>query len=209
MLIKFEYIETRDEVIPLGLYSATGYDGFIEAYTAACSLSAKVHIKYIDCSLKQVVQVIPKNYDELWTAGKGSYKLQKPGVMAKDGELIIYAPHIKVFHSNKSINSDIIKAGYHCKDYIKNYIDKNTDFCRNSAAHLTNVSGPGEYNKSRNFEKLQFKVTLATGIPEDICKKVNLGYLDPNTLKKSDFEGKEKLWIEDGGKYLYEFQKIR
>ncbi len=78
--------------------------------------------------------------------------------------------------------------------------------CRNSASHLANVAGPGEYDVGKNFEKLKFKVTLATGIAEDICKKVNLGYRNPNTLKKSDFEGKEKLWIEDGGKYLYELR---
>ncbi|MBM3713781.1 MAG: DUF2088 domain-containing protein [Actinobacteria bacterium] len=196
--------ELENAVLPLGLYFAAGYEGFIEAYEAACNLSIKAHIKYIDIPLNKVVQVMPENYDEIWTAGKGSYKLQRPGVMAENGEIILYGPHIKVFHSNDSINSDIINTGYHCRDYLKNYLERHPGFCKNSAAHLMNVAGPGKYDPSIDCEKLKFKITLATAITEELCKKVNLNYRNPDTLKKIDFQSSGKLWIEDGGKYLYE-----
>ncbi|MBM3710670.1 MAG: hypothetical protein FJW61_09650 [Actinobacteria bacterium] len=199
--------EKDNTVIPNGLYVDRGYEGFIRAYSAAAALSSEIHVKYIESPLKQAVQVIPECYDEVWTAAKGSYKLQKQGVMADGGEIILYGPHISCFHSDKKIEEEIKEAGYHCKDYIKYYIEKHPEFCRNSAAHLINVSGPGEYNSVKNIERRKFRVTLATGIPEDICEKVNLGYRNPDTLKKSDFAGKEKIWIEDGGKYLYELKK--
>jgi nickel-dependent lactate racemase len=86
--------EGEKEIIPKGIYTGMGYEGFIEAYRKAAKASSRLHIIYIDQPLKFAVQVIDKSYDEIWTAGKGSYKLQSPGVMAKGGEIIIYAPHI-------------------------------------------------------------------------------------------------------------------
>lgn len=197
-------IEENSKCIPIGLYNGIGFNGFINAYEAASSKSSKFHLKFIDRPLKQVVQVIPEYYDEIWTAAKGSYKLQRPGVMAECGEIILYAPHINYFHSNKSMNNDIQKVGYHCRDYIKNYLLKYPGYCKNSAAHLMNVIGPGVYNVKKNKEKLYFKLTLSTSIPKDVCKAVCLGYRDPKTIRKEDFMEQGKLWIEDGGKYLYD-----
>ena len=31
--------------------------------------------------------------------------------------------------------------------------------------------------------------------------------MDPVTIKKADFAGKGKLWINEGGKYLYEIKR--
>ena len=53
-------------------------------------------------------------------------------------------------------------------------------------------------------EIFPFKVTLATAIPEDVCKSVGLGYRDPATLKEEDFQGPGKLWISEGGQWLYD-----
>ena len=54
---------------------------------------------------------------------------------------------------------------------------------------------------------MHFKVTLATSIPEEECRRIGLGYRDPATVKKSDFTGPGKLWIEEGGKYLYDIKR--
>ena len=208
-IVSFNMVNTQEinEVLPVGLYADSGFNGFINAYKKAASASSKIHIKYINGNLKQVVQVIPTYYDEIWTAGKGSYKLQRPGVMAKGGEIILYAPHIKCFHSNKIINEQIISLGYHSKDKICNLIKSNNKISRNVAAHVINVAGPGVFDKKTNKEKLNFKVTLATGIPEEVCKSVGLGYRNPETIKKKDYSGSGKLWIDEGGKYLYDLKK--
>ncbi|MCJ7472149.1 MAG: hypothetical protein MUP02_04985, partial [Actinobacteria bacterium] len=198
--------EEEENVIPVGLYIDKGYKGFLEAYRKAAAASSKVHVKYLDEPLMQVVQVIPENYDEVWLAGKGSYKLQKPGIMAESGEIILYGPHIDRFHSNKIIEEDLYSLGYHCRDKICSLLNGETDISRNAAAHLINVCGPGTVDKSTGREKLHFKVTLATAIPEEVCKKIGLSYRDPKTIKRSDFNGPGKLWIEQGGKYLYDIK---
>lgn len=196
--------ESDERVIPKGLYSGVGFEGFIDAYKKAAKMSSQLHVIYIDRPLEVAVQVISKSYDEIWTAGKGSYKLQKPGVMANGSEIIIYAPHINCFHSNPAMDAAIRRIGYHSMGYVKEFLRKNPGFSRNIAAHVVNVRGYGNYDLSTGEEKFPFKVTLATGIPEDICRKVNLGYRDPNSIHKEDFSAHGKLWIQNGGKYLYD-----
>ena len=198
--------EKGDGVVPKGLYTGVGFEGFIAAYRKAAEASSKLHIVYIHQPLDVAVQVIDENYDEIWTAGKGSYKLQRPGVMAKGGEIIIYAPHISFFHSKPEMDAAIREIGYHCKDYVEEYLRSHPKFNRNVAAHVINVRGPGTYDPATGKEEFAFKVTLATGIPKELCEGVGLGYRDPNSLQEEDFTGQGKLWIENGGKYLYDIK---
>jgi len=192
-----------NKIIPKGLYSGEGFNGFKEAYEAAVRASSRIHIVYIEKPIEQAVQKMDLYYDEIWTAGKGSYKLQYPGVMAQGGEIIIYAPHIHCFHSQYEMENSIKEIGYHCKEYVLQFVKKFPDFSRNVAAHVINVRGSGKYNPKTGEENCDFQVTLATGIPEDICHKVGLGYRDPATIHKEDFKSSNRLWIEHGGKYLY------
>ena len=198
--------ETGHKVIPKGLYIGAGFDGFIEAYKQASRASSQLHVIYLDEPLKVAVQVIDKSYDEIWTAGKGSYKLQNPGVMDPGGEIIIYAPHINCFHSRPEMDLALGRIGYHCKDYVKKYLESNPEFSKNIAAHVINVRGTGGFDVNSGKEKFDFKVTLATGISKDICESVGLGYRNPDSIHREDFIGPEKLWIENGGKYLYKIK---
>ncbi len=194
------------KIKPLGLYCGSGLDGFLDAYHRASEASSKVHVKYIKKPLKQVVQVIPGCYDEIWLAGKGSYKLQRPGGLQENSEIIILGPHIKRFHSNEKIESEILTAGYHCRDYIIKLFEEKGIFDTNVAAHLINVRGRGTFNPITGEEKTKFKVTLATGIPQHICESVCLGYRDAGSIRREDFTGSGKLWIREGGKYLYDLK---
>jgi len=205
----FNMVNTEEDwkTVPVGLYIDQGFNGFISAYKKASKASSKVHVRYIDEPLSHVVQKIPANYDEIWLAGKGSYKLQKPGVLKKGAEVIIYAPHIKCFHTNPKIEEDLFSLGYHCRDNICSMVDEEAKISKNAVAHLINVCGPGIFNRKTGGEDLDFKVTLATAIPEDECKKIGLSYRDPATIKKSDYKGQGKLWIEEGGKYLYDIKR--
>jgi len=194
--------EKEHQVIPKGLYIGTGFNGFIEAYKQAAKASSQLHVIYLNEPLECAVQVIDKSYDEIWTAGKGSYKLQSPGVVASGGEIIIYAPHIKCFHSRSEMDFALRQIGYHCKDYVKKYLKLNPDFSKNIAAHVINVRGAGSFDVNSEKEEFDFKVTLATGISQEICESVGLGYRNPDSIRKEDFIGPGKLWIENGGKYL-------
>lgn len=201
------YSEEEDGITPRGLYVGEGYEGFISAYEKACQASSKLHVIYLDEPLDVAVQVIGPHYDEVWTAGKGSYKLQRPGVMKPGGEIIILAPHIECFHSNEKMDAAIRQIGYHGKDYVKEFLKRHPDFDRNVAAHVINVRGPASYDPETGKEEFAFKVTLATGIPKDVCESANLGYRDPSNMRRGDFSGPGMLWIEHGGKYLYEIKR--
>jgi len=198
--------EEEHQVIPKGLYIGAGYNGFIEAYKQASRASAQLHVIYLDEPLECAVQVIDKNYDEIWTAGKGSYKLQSLGVMASGGEIIIYAPHINCFHSRLEMDLALRQIGYHCKDYVKKYLESNPCFSKNIAAHVINVRGTGSFDVNSGKEKFDFKVTLATGISKEVCESVGLGYRNPDSIHQENFIGPGKLWIENGGKYLYKIK---
>lgn len=205
----FNMVNTEDEsgVVPVGLYIDSGFKGFLNCYSKVCALSKKIYIKYIDMPLRFVVQQIPAYYDDIWTAAKGSYKLQRPGVLAPDAEVIIYAPHISTLHSNAKMQKELYTLGYHCRDYVCTRLNDGLSVSRNVAAHVINVCGPGSYDPLTNKEKKTFKVSLATAIPKKDCIVLGLGYIDPKTVKKSDFTGPGKLWIDDGAKYLYELKK--
>ena len=56
------------------------------------------------------------------------------------------------------------------------------------------------------IEKPRINVVLATGIPEEICAKINLGYRDPVTIKIEDFRDREDqgiLYVPKAGEMLY------
>ncbi|HYV37324.1 MAG TPA: hypothetical protein VE988_16570, partial [Gemmataceae bacterium] len=133
--------------------------------------------------------------------GKGSYKLQRPGVMAEGGEIILYAPHIDVFHSKPALDSAIRALGYHGLDYVVNHCRNCPDVDRNVAAHVINVRGLG--TRVNGQERFPFRVTLASKISAEDCRAVGLDYRDPATLRREDFQGRGKLWIEEGGQWLY------
>jgi len=194
----------RQKLIPSGIFYGEGLNGFMEAYEAAVRLSRQLHIKYISKPLKAAVQVMPECYDEMWLAGKGSYKLQKPGVMQENGEIIIYAPNVRCFHSNQIMENEILNLGYHCKDYVLEFIKSKPGFNKNVASHVINVTGEGAYDTRNKNENKKLKITLATSIPRAICKRVGLGYIDPLKIQKKDFSGEDTLWENEGGKYLYD-----
>ncbi|MEA3344982.1 MAG: lactate racemase domain-containing protein, partial [Chloroflexota bacterium] len=63
-----------------------------EAWSAAADLSSELHIRYLDHPVEKVLSVLPEMYDDMWTGGKGMYKVEP--VVADGGEVIIYAPHV-------------------------------------------------------------------------------------------------------------------
>ncbi len=207
LFLNMVYEETDDGILAKGLYADFDFEGSLRAYKQAVRASQQIHIIYLKKPVKVAVQVIGENYDEIWTAGKGSYKLQKPGVLAPNGEIIIYAPHIKIFHSNAQMDRSIREIGYHCKGYVKEFLKKHPKFDLNVAAHVINVRGDGTFDASTGKEEFAFTVTLATSIPKKECEAVGLAYRDPKSIRKEDFKSDDCLWIEHGGKFLYDLKR--
>ena len=179
-----------------GLYAGTPE----QAWDAASDHSRRIHITYKDRPFHTILSCAAPMYDELWTGGKAMYKLEP--VLADGGELIIYAPHItEVCISH---GKTIMEVGYHCRDYFLKQWDKFKHYPWGVLAHSTHVYGLGTYNNG--VETPRAKVTLATGIPENICRKINLGYRDPKTIRPDDHANREHegvLLVPKAGEILY------
>ncbi|MDZ7373343.1 MAG: lactate racemase domain-containing protein [candidate division KSB1 bacterium] len=192
---------TTDEGLH-GLFVGTPED----AFSAAADLSAQIHIRYVDRPYNKVLSVSPPMYDDLWTAGKCMYKLEP--VVADGGELIIYAPHItEVSYTHGKILDEI---GYHVRDYFLKQWDRFRHVPGGVMAHSTHVKGLGTYEDG--VEKPRIQVVLATGIPEDRCRRINLGYRDPATIRLEEWQGREDegiLLVPKAGEILYRLKSDR
>ena len=171
-----------------------------EAWSAAADLSSRLHVKYVPKPFRTVVSVMPEMYDDLWTAAKGMYKMEP--VVADGGELIIYAPHLdEISYTHGKV---IDEVGYHVRDYFVKQWGKFKGYPWGVLAHSTHLRGMGTYENG--VEKPRVRVTLATGIPEARCRKVNLGYRDPKTMKLDEYKGREDegvLLVPKAGELLY------
>ena len=173
-----------------------------EAWSAAADLSAQLHIVYVKRPFQRVLSVMPKMYDDLWLAAKGMYKVE-PAV-ADGGEVIIYAPHItEVSYTYGEI---IDRIGYHVRDYFLKQWERFKDYPWAVLAHSTHLRGVGTYDAETGVEKPRIQVTLATGIPEERCRRINLGYLDPKTVDPEKWAHREDegiLLVHKAGEMLY------
>lgn len=183
-----------------GLYAGTP-EG---AWEAASELSRQLHITYKERPFKTILSCAPKMYDELWTGGKCMYKLEP--VLADDGELIIYAPHITGI--SLTHGRIIEEVGYHCRDYFLKQWDRFKHYPWGVLAHSTHVRGIGTFENG--IEKCRAQVTLATGIPESVCQKISLGYRDPRSIRPEDYANREDegvLLVPKAGEMLFHLKK--
>lgn len=170
------------------------------AWDAASQLSDRVHILYKERPYHTVISVLPPMYDEVWVGGKGMYKLEP--VVADGGEVILYGPHIHEICLTHGAN--IRQLGYHCRDYFLKQWDRFKHFPWGVIAHCTHVRGIGTYENG--VENCRIKVTLATAIPESVCREVNLGYRDPASIRLEEYANRESegiLVVPKAGEMLY------
>jgi lactate racemase len=181
-----------------GLYAG----GYPEAWRAAVKLSGQVHIRRVARPFQRVLSVMPEMYADLWTAAKGMYKLEP--VVADGGEIVIYAPHIdEVSYTHGRI---IDEVGYHCRDYFLAQWERFSGYPGGVLAHSTHVKGGGSYDPATGVETSRIRVTLATRIPRERCERINLGYLDPASVRPQEWEGREGegvLLVPRAGERLY------
>ena len=171
-----------------------------EAWNAAADLSREVHIRYVEKPFHTVLGTASSMYDELWVAGKVMYKLEP--VVADGGRLIIYGKHIT--EVSRTWGRDILKVGYHVRDYFLGRMERFADIPKGVLAHSTHVRGVGTYEHGQ--ERPRIEVILATSIPENVCKTINLGYLDPDSIDLDAYADREDqgiLFVRKAGEILY------
>ncbi len=190
----FDMVEKRGELAGLFIGPTR------EAWSEAADLSAQIHIRYVNRKYDSILGVAPPMYDDIWVAGKVMYKLEP--VVADSGELIIYAPHItEVSYTHGKI---LDRIGYHTRDYFLAQMERFKSVPRGILAHSTHVKGGGTYENG--VETPRVNVVLATGIPEERCRRINLGYRDPSTINLDLWKNREhegRLFVPRAGETLY------
>jgi nickel-dependent lactate racemase len=187
-------VVTHDGVA--GLFCGDPQDTWREAAT----LSSRRHVVWVDKPFERVLAMMPPMYDDLWTAAKGMYKIE-PAV-ADGGEVVIYAPHVtEVSYVHGKLLDEV---GYHCRDYFLGQWERFKHYPGGILAHSTHVRGLGTYDASCGLETPRIRVTLATGIPRERCERINLGYMDPATVKPAEWQGRTGwLVVPRAGEMLY------
>jgi nickel-dependent lactate racemase len=178
--------------------------GAREAWSRAADLSARIHIVTKKQPFRLVIGVAPSMYDEIWTAGKVMYKLEQ--VVAGQGTLIIYAPHIH--EVSRTWGRHIESVGYHIREYLLAHMDRLKNVPRGVLAHLTHVRGTGTY--AGGIERPDVNLVFATSIPEDVCRRINVGYMDPRRIRLVDYKNREAqgiLFVDHAGEILHRLER--
>ncbi len=165
----------------------------LETWARAAELSSQRHIVWVDRPFRRVLAVMPTMYEDLWTGAKGMYK-SEPAI-ADGGEVVLFAPHI--WEVSRVHGREIERIGYHCRDYFLKQWERFRDVPGGVLAHSTHVKGKGTFEGG--VEKPRIQVTLATGIPREVCERINLGYMDPGSVGYQEFD----LVIPRAGERLY------
>jgi lactate racemase len=173
-----------------------------QAFRRAAEVSRQVHIRYTGRKYKRVIALLDPHYDELWVGGKASYKLG--AIIEEGGELIIYAPHLtKLSETHGAL---IEKYGYAPLESVRDMLGVSQELRENLciAAHLAHVAYAGRLDQHGQVVP-RYQITMATGLDEETCRRVNLGYLDYRTL---DYEAMradpDTLVVADAGRDLYQ-----
>jgi len=172
-----------------------------DAFRRAAEVSRRVHIRYTDRKYTRVVALLDPHYDELWVGGKASYKLG--AIIEEGGELIIYAPHLT--RLSETHGALIEKYGYAPLESVRDMLGVSQELRENLciAAHLAHVAYAGRLDDQGKIVP-RYRITMATGLDEETCRRVNLGYID---YRSFDYEAMrsdpDTLIVADAGRDLY------
>ncbi|MGH8824493.1 MAG: lactate racemase domain-containing protein [Jiangellaceae bacterium] len=168
------------------------------AWAAAADVSAETHVRYLDAPVRRVLSLVSTKYHDMWTAAKGFYKVEP--VVADGGQVVVYAPHVREISAT---HPEVEEIGYHCRDYFVQQWDRFRGVPWGVLAHSTHLRGSGTYDESVG-ESCRVTVTLATGIPEEQVRAVNLDYLDPAEVDADAWAGDPgTLVVPQAGEVLF------
>ena len=173
-----------------------------ESFRRAAEVSRQVHIRYTGRKYKKVIALLDPHYDELWVGGKASYKLG--AIIEEGGELIIYAPQLtKLSETHGAL---IEKYGYAPLECVRDMLGVSQELRENLciAAHLAHVAYAGRLDDQGKVVP-RYKITMASGLDEKTCRRVNLGYLDHRSLDYESLRSDpDTLIVDNAGRDLYQ-----
>ncbi len=172
------------------------------ALRRAAEVSRHVHIKYTGRKYRRVVAILDEHYEDLWVGGKASYRLG--GVIEDGGELIIYAPRLRSI--SETHGADIERfGGYAPLEKVKELVHASQELQANLcvAAHLSQVAYAGRSDEAGNLVT-RYRISLASQVDAETCRRVNLAFMDVNSFQVSDYENDpDTLIVNRAGRDLY------
>jgi nickel-dependent lactate racemase len=202
-VISFNTVVSRNDgkLVTYGLFAGD----IKEAFRRAAEVSRQVHIRYTGRKYKRVVALLDPHYDELWVGGKASYKLG--AIIEEGGELIIYAPQLaKLSETHGAL---IEKYGYAPLESVRDMLGVSQELRENLciAAHLAHVAYAGRLDEQGRVVP-RYRITMATGLDGETCRRVNLGYLDYRALDYESMRADpDTLVVADAGRDLYQVSR--
>jgi nickel-dependent lactate racemase len=198
-VIGFTSVSTRTST---GLRTHALFTGGLrETVRQAAEVSARVHVCHTGRTYRRVIALLDEHYDEMWVGGKASYKLG--AIVADGGELVIYAPHLKGISTTHG--RLIEKYGYAPLEQVREMVEGSDELRANLcvAAHLAHVSYAGRLGSDGRIEP-RYRITLASSIPEQTCRRVNLGYAPYQSIDvEAARRDPDTLVVENAGRDLY------
>ena len=200
-VISFTSVVSRDDGDRLITHALFAGD-YRTALRKAAEISREVHIRYTGRRYRRVVALLDEHYEDLWLGGKASYRLGN--IIEESGELIIYAPRLRCI--SETHGSDIEKyGGYAPLEHVKDLVAASGELQSNLcvAAHLAHVSYAGRHDGDSRFVP-RYRITLASQVDAETCRRVNLDYLDYRTFRVDKFSSDpDTLVVERAGRDLY------
>jgi nickel-dependent lactate racemase len=118
-----------------------------EVFDKAAKLSLQVNFEMVEKPLKKVVVWLdPSEFKSTWLGNKSIYRTRM--ALADGGELIVFAPALKEFGEDKTIDQLIRKYGYIGTPKTLEAVRNNDDLKNNlgAAAHLIHGSSEGRFS---------------------------------------------------------------
>ena len=198
-VIAFTSVSTRDAA---GLRTHALFTGGLrETVRQGAAVSAQAHIRYTGRRYRRVIALLDEHYDEMWVGGKASYKLG--GIIENGGELVIYAPHLTGISTTHG--AMIEKYGYAPLEQVREMVEGSDELRANLcvAAHLAHVSYGSRVGEGGRIEP-RYRITLASAVPEEVCRRVKLGYVRCADVDlESARRDPDTLVVEHAGRDLY------
>ena len=200
-IISFTSVTTRTAENRLQTHALFAGD-FRASLRQAAEISRQVHIKYTGRKYKRIIALLDEHYDDLWVGGKASYRLG--AIIETGGELIIYAPHLTCI-SETHIAAIEKFGGYAPLEIVKKLVAESSEMQSNLcvAAHLTQVAFAGKLDENGGIVP-RYKITLASQVDSETCRRVNLNFMDYHNFRLEDYENdSDTLIVERAGRDLY------
>ncbi len=189
-------------------------DGWREVTRAAAALSAEVNVRYTTRQVSRAVAATPRMpdgtwlYPELWTGAKGVFR--GDDTVADGGELVLYAPAVREISANHG--RAISQVGLHGWPYLLAHPEAWQPHGVSPLALTLGVLIKGDAPLVNGRETPRIDVRLATAIPPDECRALNVGYENPDAVAREIEESPpdtihdDRLVMHNAGSILWRYR---